>query len=189
MLRAMIRFRIALLGMLLLAVGCLGQDSKDAPSPVQSFSPVVDAHQEAPQLLLRAVHCLKVKEFFPRSSAAEWTFGYFLDENSYPHEKVIYVVRFASDTKRNGMVFTVFLTERATVQRFNIQNNATFVLSKGGDHGIEFTGEPLGGVWTHDHIVRAVNRIEKQPRFIISEKDLSAPTASTRCEAYTDPDR
>lgn len=153
-----------------------------------SPSATAQAQKAAPQLLIRAVHCLTTKDFVPPSPPASRTFGYFVDEKSYPGQKVIYVVNYAGPDKLNGWVFAIVLTEHADQQHFNIQNNATFVLSKRDFDGISFVGDgqPLGGTWTQQHIAMAIKRIETGSRFTLDAKDLLAAN-SAACEAYTDP--
>ena len=85
------------------------------------------------------------------------------------------------------MGFTIFVTEHDGRQDFNIQNNASFVLSKDEFEGVSFVNPPLGGTWTQEHLASAIKRIEKQSRFNISAKELSAADPSVRCESYTDP--
>jgi hypothetical protein len=147
----------------------------------------VHAQEQMPQLLFRAAGCLAVKGFLPSSKTTRLTLGYFLDEKSYPGDKVIYVVTYAAPARSNGLVFAIFLTEHEGLQHFNIQNNASFVLSKDEPDGVAFENPPLGGTWTQEHLASAIKQIEKQPRFTISVKDLSAADPSIRCESYTDP--
>jgi hypothetical protein len=149
----------------------------------------VHAQGQTPQLLSRAAQCLAVKNFLPSSKATRLTFGYLLDEKSYPSDKVIYVVMYAAPARSNGLVFTIFLTEHEGLQDFNVQNNASFVLSKDEPGGVAFENPPLGGAWTQEHLASAIKQIEKQPRFAIPVKDLSAADPSIRCESYTDPQR
>ena len=144
------------------------------------------ARQHVPRLLFRAAHCLAVKHFLPQSSTGKLTFGYLLDEKSYPGDKVIYVVTFAAPTRSNGTVFAVFLSSKHGHESFNIQNNAGFVLSKLEPIGVSFVTPPLGGDWTQEHLASAIREIEKQPRFTISVKELSAAD-SCSCKSYTDP--
>jgi hypothetical protein len=151
-----------------------------------SLGATVRAQEKTPPLLFRAAHCLAVKEFLPRSNARKLTFGYLLDEHSYSGDKVIYIVIYAAPARSNGWFFAVFPTGNAGHEVFNIQNNATFVLSKHERIGVSFTSPPLGGIWTQEHIVSAIKKIEKQPRFTILVKDLYAPS-SCSCESYTDP--
>lgn len=138
-------------------------------------------------LLHRAAHCLAAKNFLPPSKAGEITFGYLLDEKSYPGEKMLYVVEYSKPSRTDGFVFTIFLTDRDGGQDFNIQNNARFTLSKDGDEGVSFATPPLGGTWTQEHLVSAIKQIEKQPKFTISSKDMLTIDSSISCEAYTDP--
>ncbi|MFI5127031.1 MAG: hypothetical protein ACHQJX_09410 [Candidatus Acidiferrales bacterium] len=151
-----------------------------------SLSAIAHAQKAPPQLLIRAAHCLAVKNFLPSSRAASRTFGYFLDEKSYPGQKVVYVVNYREPARSNGWVFTIVLTEHDGHQHFNIQNNARFVLSKDEPIGVSFVDPPLGGTWTQQHIAMAIKRIETRARFTLDSKDLLAASSAT-CEAYTDP--
>jgi hypothetical protein len=147
----------------------------------------VYSQEQAPPLLLHAAQCLKAKQFLPSSKATKLTFGYFLDEKSYSPDRVIYLVNYAAPARSNGLVFAIFLTERDGHQAFNIQNNASFVLSKDEPIGVSFVDPPLGGTWTQEHLASAIKEIEKQPRFALSVKDLFAADPSLVCESYTDP--
>jgi hypothetical protein len=147
------------------------------------------AHSQAqtPQLLIRAAHCLAVKDQLPSSKAPTLSFGYLLDEKSYPGEQVLYVVNYAFPIRSNGLAFAIFLSGDAGSQVFSIQNNTSFVLSKDEPEGVSFVNPPLGGTWTQEHLASAIKQIEKQPRFSILAKDLYATDSFVRCEAYTDP--
>jgi hypothetical protein len=145
------------------------------------------AQDRGQELLHRAVHCLAAKNFLPPSKAAKRTFGYLLDEKSYPGKKMLYVVDYPNPSRPDGFVFTLFLTDRDGRQDFNIQNNARFTLSKDGNEGVSFAAPPLGGTWTQEHLVSAIKQIEKQPKVTISVKNLFAGDSSFSCEAYTDP--
>jgi len=151
------------------------------------LSATVYSQEHAPQLLLHAAQCLEVKRFLSTSEATKLTFGYSLDEKSYPGDRVIYMVRYAAPARSDGWVFAIFLTEHDGHQVFNIQNNASFVLSQDEPIGVSFVTPPLGGAWTQEHLASAIKKIEKQPRFDISLKELSAADSSPVCEAYTDP--
>ncbi|MGB7986626.1 MAG: hypothetical protein WCF54_15775 [Terracidiphilus sp.] len=143
--------------------------------------------EPAPQLLTQAIHCLAVKSFLPSSGTNKLLFGYYFDEKSYPGEKVLYVVNFASPTRSNGLVFALFLSQDNNHQVFNIQNNASFVLSKDDVYGVSFVNPPLGGGWTQERLANAIDQIEKQPRFNVSVRDFLAADTSTSCESYTNP--
>lgn len=150
---------------------------------------IVYSQEQTPQLLLHAAQCLEAKKFLPSSEATKLTFGYSLDEKSYLGDRVIYLVKYAAPARSNGLVFAIFLTEHDGHQAFNIQNNASFVLSKDEPSGVSFVNPPLGGTWTQEHLASAIKQIEKQPRFTIPVKDLSPMDTSISCEAYTDPQR
>ncbi len=147
---------------------------------------VAHALEQPPQLLLHATQCLANKNFLHSSRAKAPTFGYFFDKKSYPGDAVIYVIQYASPTRTNGLVFTIFLSERDGIQGFDIQNNARFVLSKDEPIGVTFDDPPLGGGWTQERLASAIKQIEKQPRFSISPKLQSNAPPTVRCEAYTD---
>jgi hypothetical protein len=152
-----------------------------------SYAATARPQERPPQLLIRAAHCLAVKNFFPRLKVTELTFGYLVDKKSYPGKKVIYVVTYAAPARSDGFVFAIVLTQRDDHQVFDIQNNASFVLSKRDIHGVSFVTPPLGGDWTQERLASAVERIEKQNRFTIPLRDILAAEPSIRCESYTDP--
>lgn len=147
------------------------------------------SQEQPPQLLLRAAQCLKAKKFLPSSNSTKLTFGYFLDEKSYPNDKVIYVVNYPTPSRSKGLVFAVFFSEKDRHQNFNVQNNASFVLSKSEPSGVLFENPPLGGTWTQEHLASAVKQIEKQPRFTVPVTELSSMDTSASCESYADPQR
>jgi hypothetical protein len=130
----------------------------------------VYSQEQTPQLLLHAAQCLEAKKFLPSSEATKLTFGYFLDEKSYPGTKEMYVVIYAAPARSNGLIFAIVLTQQDDHQVFDIQNNASFVLSKDEPIGVSFVTPPLGGTWTQEHLASAIKEIEKQPRFALSVK-------------------
>ena len=154
---------------------------------VMCLSCVVHAQDDGTVLLHQAAHCLAAKNFLPPSKAVERSFGYLLDEKSYPGEKMLYIVEYSKPSRSDGFVFTIFLTDKDGSHGFNIQNNARFTLSKSRDGGVSFATPPLGGTWTQEHLVLAIKRIEKQPKVTLSMKNLLTVESSVSCEAYTDP--
>ena len=137
-------------------------------------------------LLSRAAQCLAAKSFLPRSKATTLSFGYFLDTNSWPSQRVLYIVNYPNASQRGGFVYTLFLGERDGKQVFNIQNNASFVLSKRGYDGVSFVDPPLWGIWRQQHLAMAIRKIERQPRTTLSVHELSRVEFSFMCQAYTD---
>jgi hypothetical protein len=151
------------------------------------LSCAASAQDDGTVLLHGAAHCLASKDFLPPINATKLTFGYLLDENSYPGEKMLYIVNFPNSSQPNGFAFIIFLTKIGVRQNFNIQNNAQFALSKDGDHGVNFVSSPLGGSWTQQHLLSAINQIETQPRSTVLAKGMLTIDSSVSCEAYTDP--
>ncbi len=154
---------------------------------VTCFAVTARSQEQPPQLLLRAAHCLSVKSFFPSTTAQELTFGYLVDVKSYPVKRVMYVITYTAPARSSGLAFAIVLTRQDDHQIFDIQNNAAFVLSKRGIHGVSFATPPLGGDWTQERLASAIERIEKQTRFTITAKDMLTIDPSVSCEAYTDP--
>ena len=136
--------------------------------------------EQSPGVLLHAAQCLSTKQFLAPSKNTLLTFGYLLDSQSYSGEKVVYVVRYTSADRSHGEVFTVFVSG-TDKEVFDIQNNATFVRTKST---VRFTGEALGGTWTHGQLVSAIKQIERKPRYEIPIRKLR-PSSGIRCEAYT----
>jgi hypothetical protein len=145
------------------------------------------AQEEGAALLPQAVHCLAAKKFLPPSKMADGTFGYVLDEKSYPGEKMFYVVEYPKPSRRDGLVFTIFVTNHDGHRDFNIQNNARFTASKHSDEGVSFADPPLGGSWTQEHLISAIKQIEKQPTVVLPMKTVLEIDPSVSCQAYTDP--
>jgi len=154
-----------------------------------SLTAAVRSQERPPQLLVRASQCLVAKKFLLPAKTSHFTLGYLLDEKSYPGDKMLYVVNYAAPAKANGLVFVVFVTEHDGREEFDIQNNASFVLSREESSGVSFLSPPLGGKWTQQHLASAIKQIENQPRFTILLKDLSSVGAGVTCESYSDPER
>jgi hypothetical protein len=143
--------------------------------------------EQPPQLLIGAAQCLMAKQFLPRPKVKTQSLGFVVDERSYPGQRVLYLVDYAGPSRSDGLVFAVFLSEHSGHQTFDIQNNATFVLSRKDPEGVLFTGEALGGIWTHERLISAIKQIEKLPRYTVSTQDLVSTSPTKGCEAYTDP--
>lgn len=150
------------------------------------LSYTVRAQEQAPKLLVQAAQCLQEKNHLPPSKTTTLSIGYLVDTKSYPGERVLYVVNYVGSGRSEGMVFTILLEQRDRRRIFNIQNNARFVRSRDSTEGVDFVEPPLGGTWTQEHLMAAIKRIEGQPRFELSVKDLLRPSDSTLCESYAD---
>ena len=100
---------------------------------------------------------------------------------------MLYIVDYSNPSQPRGFVYIIFLVEHDGKQLFDIQNNAKFVLSKNGYHGVSFVQPPIGGDWAHEHLGLAISEIEKRPRTTISVQALLKTDPSFVCESYTDP--
>jgi hypothetical protein len=109
------------------------------------FSCAAHAQDDGVMLVQQAAHCLAAKGFIPHTDAKAWTFGYLLDEKSYPEKKVLYVVNYPNHSRPGGLAFTIFLTTPDGRQDFDIQNNARFTRAKDGRGQVSFVAAPLGG--------------------------------------------
>ncbi|MGA2902434.1 MAG: hypothetical protein ABSD98_01275 [Candidatus Korobacteraceae bacterium] len=143
---------------------------------------VVWAQDEHPRLLREAAQCL-APENFVVAKGKQARLAYVVDRTSYSPETVLYVVSYTEADRSRGFVYTVFLEQRDGKNGFNIQNNATFKKSGGG---IDFVNAPLGGIWTQEHLVSAIEKIEREPIFEIRMRDVLVPSASSMCESYAD---
>jgi hypothetical protein len=141
------------------------------------------AGEQAPELLIHAAQCLTAKKHLPPTKASSLNFGYLIDEESYPGEKVLYLVEYSGPGHSSGYVFSIFLTQQGSSEIFNIQNNARFVTKK---EGIDFVEPPLGGTWTQEHLTSAIKQIERQPSLTVQVKDLLRSSSAVRCVSYTD---
>lgn len=151
----------------------------------------VHAQGQSPKLLRDAARCLATRNYLPPSKAKTLSSGYLLNAKSYPGQKVLYVVVYTRPSRSEGLVFSIFLTNRSRQRIFNIQNNAKFVRSDKENaafrqESVDFVEPPLWGIWTQEHIARAINQIGRNPTIELRAKDLMKPSAFTQCESYAD---
>jgi hypothetical protein len=110
------------------------------------FTTTVHPQHQTPSILKEAAHCLSAKApgllERERRKRSELSFGYFLDKESHPGEEALYLVHYPSSSRSKGVVYVMFVTEKGGIRTFDIQNNASFVLS---GKEIDFVNPPLGG--------------------------------------------
>ncbi len=159
------------------------------------LSPAVCAQEQSPELLREAAHCLATEKNdwldLENSKPTVLSLGYVVDTKSYPGEEVLYVLDYIGGGRTEGLVFTIFLRRQDRRRIFDIQNNAKFVRSNKENadfrkEGVSFVEPPLWGIWTQQHIARAIRQIERQPRFQLRVKELLRPSDLTECESYAD---
>jgi hypothetical protein len=147
------------------------------------FTPSL-ASQNIPTLLTEAIQCLKQKHQLLDTYKMPLSFGYTVDDKSYPGERVIYLVHFPNSSSGENFAFAIFLTYESGKTIFNIQNNASFLTNK--YKIIEFVNPPLGGVWTQQHLSDAIIRIAASPRYRIHKLASNETSGATICHSYTD---
>ena len=141
------------------------------------------AQEPAPKLLQDAAQCLVAKTFLQPSRL---DLGYLMTTKDWPGEEVVYVVAYTGRSRSEGFVFTIFVTQKNQRRVFDIQNNAKFVRTRKDPSGIDFVEAPLGGIWTQEHLMAAIKRIEEQPRFEIHVNELSRVPSPDSCHSYVD---
>jgi hypothetical protein len=142
--------------------------------------------QNPPRILIHTAQCLVAKRFITDTDKGPMTFGYFIDEQSYPGDRVIYVVEHTGQqdgSHATGRVFSVFFNGKTGHEKYDIQNNARFTISK---NEIEFNDPPLGGIWTQEHLITAIKIIAKSTKFVVSDKTLATADPAVLCESYVD---
>jgi hypothetical protein len=146
--------------------------------------------QPAPKLLNQAIYCLKTKGFLEMTKRPS-TVGYFLTTKWYPGDRALYVVAYSNAHRSAGLVFTVFVSGADDHPVLDIQNNGRFVRSSRADaafkkEGVDFVEDPLGGIWTQEHLAMAIQQIGRQEALQIRSSDILAGSDSPRCESYAD---
>jgi len=143
--------------------------------------------QRAPKMLFEATHCLvtEKQDWLNLREVADMSLllGYYVDRKSYPAEQYLYVVLYDSGAREGGLVFGLDVKQQKGARVFRVQNNARFKKLKGE---VVFTDPPLGGTWTQEHLMQAINQIEKASTFRLRVEDARRPIESVRCESYAD---
>jgi hypothetical protein len=132
------------------------------------------------------MQCLVAKQLLPTFGSNALDFVYTLDSKSYPGETVLYVVEYLKEDKSEGMIYTVFMTDRHGEQVFNIQNNARFKWPRRAGGEIDFVDPPLGGTRTQEHLISALKQIHDQPGHAIPSEAIRSVSKGVECESYTD---
>ena len=132
-----------------------------------------------------ALRCLEEKRFLVSSGVAPMLVAAWLDERSYPGERVLYLAHYRSESRRSGWIFVLFREGTG----WTVANNAAFEVSGDKSGRVEFTGtgQPLGGTWTQTHVELAIKRLAEQPLHSVGRDQLQREDAAQGCSAYTDP--
>jgi hypothetical protein len=141
----------------------------------------------SPQLLRQAAHCLVTDSPDLRKllheNRKELNLGYFVDDKSYPGEQALYVVDYAGSKFEKGLAYVFFVRQKDHRRVLRVENNASFIRKK---KKVEFLENPVGGVWTQEHMEEAIDRIGQDSMFIFSVKAMREPFPDVSCESYAD---
>lgn len=101
------------------------------------------------------------------------------DRQTYPGKDFIFVVVLESSTK--GDVFELTREDHKESRSCRIQNNGQ---SKIGHQGMEWPGEILGGIWTHEYVERNVRLLLKGPKITIPARAALKSNPRVTCSSY-----
>jgi hypothetical protein len=144
-----------------------------------------DQSGKAPLLLRQAAHCLVTDSPDLRRllHEKELNLGYYLDSKSYPGEEALYVVSYSGSKFDKGLAYVFFVRQKDKRLVLRVENNAAFLKKK---KRVEFLENPVGGVWTQEHLEEAIDRIGQDAMYIFPVKELRAPSPDVSCESYAD---
>ena len=144
---------------------------------------VIRAQEPTPKLLSDAARCLVDKTFLKPSTLS---LGYLETTKDWPGEEVLYVVSYTGPNRLKGFVFTIFVKQEDHHQVLYISNNAKFVRTNKSSGGVDFIEDPLGGIWTQEHLVSAIKQIEKNSILVIPIIEIPRDISSNYCHSYAD---
>jgi hypothetical protein len=104
----------------------------------------------------------------------------------YDDGRPVYVVSYTTANRNHGYIFDIALKTEGTSTIFTLQNNARFVRS---GQNVDFIDPPLGGTWTQEHLVSAVNQLSKQATSSFQMRNVKTLNTSVSCKSYADADR
>lgn len=161
---------------------CFGQSERSADSSAQHYRLRVAEAREV-------MHCLKAGDLDwlgdsdVLDKAKTFRLGLRHDRRTYPGEDVITVVVFES--REQGDVFELTRKDKGLIRTYRIQNNGSFKL---GAKGMQWPGEILGGIWTHDYIEANIRKIMHGPKIRVPLKMALRPAPHVTCQSYVDAD-
>ena len=147
------------------------------------------AQQQAPPLLLHAATCLASKKQLPAAANSSLSLGSWVDAESYPGKRVLYVVATSGANRFAGRVYSIFYSERRHREFFDVQNGTTFVQLDHGKGPISFVAPPIGGEDSEGSFISAIQQLDGQPRYTVTGAEISGPMSHTICKSYVDNDQ
>lgn len=130
-------------------------------------------------------HCLKTADLdwladsVVLETAKRVQIGLRHDRRTYPGQDVIIVVVFEGRSK--GHVFEVIREDQEENRAYRIENNGSFRL---GNYRMEWRGEILGGIWTHEYMEKNIRRIMRGPKVWVDVKTAEKPMPEVACTWY-----
>jgi hypothetical protein len=147
----------------------------------------LQAQNDVPPLLSDAGHCLAtVKQDWldlAKSKATIVVLAYLTDTKSSPGETFVYVVEYTRPDRSEGTVFGIEVKTQGSSRALVIQNNAGFVKSK---KGVQFTSPPLGGTWTQEQLMAAIQQMDHLSKYDLRVSDLKQHSVGLQCKSYSD---
>ena len=153
---------------------------------VFSLGQFASAQKNTPKPLLQILHCAKTDKFgllepeLKKTDTLQVGWHHSLDPDSEIGEEY-FIVLYKSPREGDVLVY-VRDYERGRVQ-FHLVNNARFT---GGPHDLNLV-DPLGGIWTYNHIKRNVTIAMRNRKHSIQAKSLPGSYANVGCHAPWDP--
>lgn len=133
----------------------------------------------------QVMHCLKTTDldWLGNSPALERAkileVGLRHDRKTYPGEDMVFVVVFEGPTR--GDVFELTRKNHGRRRSYRIENNGEFKLRSGQ---VEWIGEILGGIWTHEYIEGNIKRIVRGPKTWVRVTDVLKPFHQVTCMSF-----
>lgn len=154
---------------------------------VFSLGQLASAQKNTPKPLLQILHCAKTDKFgalepgLNKTDTLQVSWHRSLDPDPDIGEE-FFIVLYNSAREGDVLVY-VRDYERGRVQ-FHLVNNAQFT---GGPDDLKLV-DPLGGIWTYNHIKRNVKIAMRNRKYSIQARSLVGSYGSVGCHFYSDPD-
>ena len=163
-----------------IAVRCCGQSL----APTESLKRAAAQSAKMTEVI-EVTHCLKAGDidwlgdsaFLDKSKVLHVAFSH--DRKTYPGQDVIFVVVLESGTR--GDVFELTHENQGSKRNYRVENNGSFKI---GPKGLKWTGEILGGIWTHEYIERNIRRLLRQPSVAIPVRTALRSYREITCSSY-----
>ena len=159
---------------LALAVLCFSQASVPKTNP--------------PKLLLQILHCAKTDKFdlldasLKKDGVVKASWHHSHDSDPGVGEEFFVVL---PDSEKGGDILVYIQKYEKGEAHFYLVNNAALSIKRGKVEVID----PLGGIWTANHIKQNVRAALREGQYSISERSLMGQQfANVGCHSYSDPE-